>query len=198
MCGRYSLAPGESTEISEIIRQVQNRVQTGEIYPTAPVPVLMEAGEELAPEVMTWGFPGFQVKSKPIINARSETVLDKSMFRKSFLERRCVFPTTGFYEWADEGGGKKRKYRFNLPGEDRTLYLAGFWNDYAGERRCVILTTAANRSMAAIHDRMPLILARDQMEAWVHDADMAAGLLHTVPPDLVHVEAEPPAQLSLF
>lgn len=198
MCGRYSLVPGESAEISEIIRRVQNRVQTGEIYPTAPIPVLMEAGEELVPEVMTWGFPGFQVKSKPIINARSETVLDKTMFRRSFLERRCVFPTTGFYEWADESGGKKRKYRFNLPGEDRTLYLAGFWNDYAGERRCVIMTTAANRSMSAIHDRMPLILARDQMEAWVHDADKARELLHATPPELVHVDAEPPAQLSLF
>lgn len=74
------------------------------------------------------------------------------MFRKSVLERRCVIPTTGFYEWGPGAGGKKRKYRFNLPGE-RALYLAGLWNEFAGERKCVILTTAANASMEGIHDR---------------------------------------------
>ena len=55
MCGRYSLAPGESREIMDILRQVQGDFKTGEIFPTDPVPVLMEAGEELAPEVMVWG-----------------------------------------------------------------------------------------------------------------------------------------------
>lgn len=199
MCGRYSLAPEESTEILEIVRQVQERIKVGEIFPTNPVPVMMEAGGSLVPEAMTWGYPRFQEsKGRAIINARSETALDRPMFRKSVMERRCVFPTTGFFEWGPDSSGKKRKYRFNLPGESRALYLAGLWNDFAGERRCVILTTAANESVRDIHDRMPLILKRDQLDAWVRSADTAAQLLHAEPPLLSYVEAEPPSQLSMF
>ena len=186
MCGRYSLAPEESGEIMEIIRQVQDRVKTGEIFPTNPVPVLMEAGAELAPEVMTWGYPRFQGKSGAIINARSETALERPMFRKSVMERRCVFPTTGFYEWGAGVGGKKQKYRFNLPG-GRALYLAGLWNDYAGDRRCVILTTAANASMDGIHDRMPVVLQREEVEPWVRDTVSALNRLKEIPPALEHI-----------
>ena len=129
MCGRYSLSPQESREIMDILRQVQDKFKTGEVFPTDPVPVLMEAGAELAPEVMVWGYPGVGGKGRAIINARSETALERPMFRQSVLGRRCVFPTTGFYEWG-HGDGQKRKYRFQLPGPDRALYLAGLWNDY--------------------------------------------------------------------
>ncbi|SBV96414.1 conserved hypothetical protein [uncultured Eubacteriales bacterium] len=54
------------------------------------------------------------------------------MFRKSLIERRCVIPTTGFFEWGPGEAGKKIKYRFNLPG-DRALYLVGMWDKFAGE-----------------------------------------------------------------
>ena len=197
MCGRYSLAPEESREIMDIIRQVQGNFKTGEIFPTDPVPVMMEAGEELAPEVMVWGYPGVGGKGRSIINARSETALERPMFRQSVLGQRCVFPTTGFYEWG-HSGGQKRKYRFQLPGRDRALYLAGLWNDYGGQRRCVILTTAANPSMAGIHDRMPLVLERERLAEWVHSPQAAGERLRQTPPALAHVEAEPPRQLSLF
>ena len=136
MCGRYSLSPQESQEIMDILRQVQDKFKTGEVFPTDPVPVLMEAGAELAPEVMVWGYPGVGGKGRAIINARSETALERPMFRQSVLARRCVIPTTDFYEWGP-AGGQKRKYRFQLPGRDRALYLAGLWNDCGGQRRCV-------------------------------------------------------------
>lgn len=197
MCGRYSLAPGESREIMDILRQVQGDFKTGEIFPADPVPVLMEAGEELAPEVMVWGYPGVGGKGRSIINARSETALERPMFRQSVLARRCVIPTTGFYEWGP-AGGQKRKYRFQLPGRDRALYLAGLWNDCGGQRRCVILTTATNSSMAGIHDRMPLVLEREQLAEWVHSPQAAGELLRRTPPALEHVEEELPRQLSLF
>lgn len=189
MCGRYSLAPEESKEIMEIIRQVQDRIKTGEIFPTNAVPVLVEAGEELVPEVMNWGYPRFQGKSGQIINARSETAADRPMFRKSVYERRCVVPTTGFYEWGAVPEGKKQKYRFNLPG-DRALYLAGLWNEFAGERRCVILTTAANASMEGIHDRMPVVLTSGRLQKWTRDAGAALDILKMTPPPLEHVAEE--------
>ena len=96
MCGRYSLSPQESQEIMDILRQVQDKFKIGEVFPTDPVPVLMEAGAELAPEVMVWGYPGVGGKGRAIINARSETALERPMFRQSVLGRRCVLPTTGF------------------------------------------------------------------------------------------------------
>ncbi|MDE7245783.1 MAG: SOS response-associated peptidase, partial [Oscillospiraceae bacterium] len=112
MCGRYSLAPDESKEIARIVAEVQSRfgsagIRTGEIFPTNTVPILLAEGQEMAPRPMTWGFPGFRGKGV-IINARGETTPDKPMFRRSLLERRCVVPTTGFYEW----DRKKTKYRF--------------------------------------------------------------------------------------
>ena len=56
------------------------------------------------------------------------------------------------------------------------------WNDYADERRCVILTTAANASMEGIHDRMPVVLRREQLEPWVRDAEYATELITKTPP----------------
>lgn len=185
MCGRYQLDPGDSDEILQIIRQVQDRVKTGEIYPTNLVPVLAEFGGELAPRPMVWGYPRFHGKSGSIINARSETAGDRPMFRKSLYERRCVFPTTGFFEWGTTDGGKKQKYRFNLPGT-KALYLAGLWNEFAGEEKCVILTTAANASMSSIHDRMPVVLRREEVDRWVQDTDAALNRLKETPPALEH------------
>ena len=188
MCGRYQLDPAESAAIERIVRQVQDRVKTGEIFPTNAVPVLAGFAGGLAPRPMVWGYPRFGDKPGSIINARSETAGERPMFRKSLAERRCVVPTTGFFERGADGEGKKRKYRFNLPG-DRALYLAGLWNDFAGEEKCVILTTAANGSMEGIHDRMPVVLTRAEAEPWVRDAGFASGVVRRVPPALVHIRA---------
>lgn len=199
MCGRYSLAPEQCAEIAEIVRQVQDRVKTGEIFPTNAVPVLVKAGQALTPDMMAWGFPRFQGKSGCIINARSETALERPMFRKSLLERRCIVPTTGFFEWGPDGHGKKKKYQFNLPGEATALYLAGLWSDFSGERRCVILTASANRSVSDIHDRMPVILEKNRLETWAAQTEMALELLHEPQPMLQREPVEEArTQFSLF
>lgn len=68
------------------------------------------------------------------------------------------------------------------------MYLAGLWNDFAGERKCVILTTAANGSMEGIHDRMPVVLRREELEAWVWDSGRATEMLHQVPLEVVRTK----------
>ena len=108
MCGRYSLAPDQSKEIAQIVAEVKARfgaasIHTGEIFPTNATPVLLPDGQKMTPKPMTWGFPSFKGKGV-IINARGETALDKPMFRRSVLERRCIVPTTGFYEWDSQKG----------------------------------------------------------------------------------------------
>lgn len=186
MCGRYSLAPDESAEIAKIVAEVQSRfgatsIQTGEIFPTNAAPVLLPSGQEIAPRPMGWGFPSFRGKGV-IINARGETALDKPMFRKSLLERRCVVPTTGFYEWAKD----KTKYKFHLPGRD-VLYLAGLWNSFQGEERFLVLTTAPNDTIINIHDRMPVLLTEDELTPWLSNADMATAKVTAVQPGLTSI-----------
>lgn len=176
MCGRYNFSAEESAEIRGIIQEVQNKLdmdaqlKTGEIYPTDLVPVL--TAEQ--PAAMFWGFPHFK-GSGVIINARSETVNDKRMFRDSVMTRRCVVPSTGFYEWRREGKSKT-KYLFRIPGQ-AALYMAGFYNrfkdtDGIEKDRFVILTTQANKTMEDIHDRMPVILRPEEQALWLsHSAD---------------------------
>nr|WP_326213267.1 SOS response-associated peptidase [uncultured Oscillibacter sp.] len=183
MCGRYSLAPEQSKEIAQIVAEVQARfgaasIHTGEIFPTNAAPVLLPDGQKMTPKPMTWGFSSFKGKGV-IINARGETALDKPMFRRSMLERRCIVPTTGFYEWDNQ----KRKYLFRLPGQDR-LYLAGLWNTFQGEERFVVLTTAPNDTIINVHDRMPVLLTDDEVTPWLHNTGMASAKLTALQPGL--------------
>jgi hypothetical protein len=80
--------------------------------------------------VAVWGFPNFRSKSGVIINARAETALDKKTFRESLLSRRCVIPSTGFFEWTKTGA--KKKYLFRETGKS-LLYMAGIYNDYGND-----------------------------------------------------------------
>lgn len=124
---------------------------------------------------------GRSVSVPVIFNARAETVEEKKTFRQSLFTNRCVVPSTGFYEWDEQ----KKKHLFRLPGE-QTLYMAGICKEYDGIQRYVILTTAANNSMKAIHDRMPVILPKDKILLWATDTAAALDYLHNEMPELVH------------
>ena len=185
MCGRYSLFDEQdNSEIRKIIAEVNHKypdqpIRTGEIFPTNTAPVLIQNGTVTEPEPLVWGFPKYP-GSGVIINARAETAEEKKTFRDSLYRRRCMIPSTGFYEWDAD----KRKYLFRLPGE-QTLYMAGIYREYEGIRRYVILTTAANASMKGIHDRMPVILPRDKLQMWMCDTDEAIRYLRAEMPELV-------------
>ena len=106
------------------------------------------------------------------------------MFKRCVADRRCVIPTTGFYEWDAE----KKKYLFRLP-QGPELYLAGLFNEFKGERRFTILTTKANSSISDLHHRMPLVLQKEDVNRWILDADHAIQLLHKIPPILEKLPA---------
>ena len=191
MCGRYFIDE-EDIEVREIINEaIMNtgniEIKTGEIFPTNKVPILLHDGSKTKPVVMEWGFPNFY-KNGVIINARAETALEKRTFKDSLSARRCVIPTSGFFEWKKKDGSKnKDKYLFTLP-KSNILYLAGFYNNYKVDgaiiNKFVILTTAANRSMSDIHDRMPLILSKNELKDWITNRDFALNFLHSIPPNL--------------
>lgn len=191
MCGRYSLFDEQNnTEINQIIENINHnypnaQIKTGEIYPTNLAPILVQQQENIVPLPVIWGFPKFQGKGV-IINARSETAAQKKTFRDSLLQRRCLVPSTGFYEWSQDT--HKQKYLFTLPGEN-VLYLAGIYNQYQDEQRFVILTTSANASMADIHNRMPVILPKSKTQEWLKNTDAALHYLSSSMPALQHMEA---------
>ena len=187
MCGRYELFYNDDNyEMNRIIElavsnsSAPKACTTGEIYPSNAAPIIASSGKKISPEFFVWGFPGFQ-KKELIINARSETAAQKPTFKQALIQRRCVVPSTGFYEWSHDS--QKKKYKFNLP-EQENLYMAGIWNEYDGQKHFVILTTAANRSMEPIHNRMPLILPKELIRSWINDTNMALSLLSQMPPEL--------------
>lgn len=176
MCGRYQFTDERDIEeVKNIIREIDRKYngtvsyKTGEIFPTNTVPVLV-AGSTL--QLMAWGFPRWDNKGV-VINAKSETAAEKKMFAKSLHERRCVIPSTGFFEWQQRSGEKsKDKFLFNSP-QDDVLYMAGIYNVFqTGEttdERFVIFTRAANDSIGDVHDRMPVILYKNEIDDWLSD-----------------------------
>ena len=181
MCGRYYVDDETAREIERIIREVGQKLKisrTGDICPSVSAAVLTGRREHLTAEMMKWGFPQPN-RSGLLINARSETVLERRTFRDSVLNRRCIIPAKHFYEW-DKEKNKVSFYRNDQP----VLYMAGFYNFLQGEDRFIILTTQANASVMKVHDRMSLILEKKELEDWVYDDRFLDFALHKTPPML--------------
>ncbi len=182
MCGRYAFTEEQSAEILQIVQEVQNKcgsdavkaVRQGEVTPGCRMPVLLASDSGPTPELMVWGF---KTPKSLLINARAETVMQKPTFAESARQRHCVVPSTGFYEW----DGDKRKYIFSMPGE-QALYMAAIYDVRDGVPCYCILTTAANDSMREVHDRMPLVLEREQIGPWLSDTNATEQILSMVPP----------------
>ena len=184
MCGRYTLYTGEQAEeIRRIIdiaqRQVNGQLKLGEVFPSDRAPILVASQDKVVVRTAVWGFPGFQGKGL-LINAKSETAGEKPMFRESLLTSRCVVPTTGFYEWNKQ----KEKFLFQYP-DSTVVYLAGLWGEVGGKRRYTILTTEPNQAIASVHNRMPVLLAKEQVRPWLMDTTVALQMLHAKQPELV-------------
>ena len=171
MCGRYYIAI-EDDELQDIMREVQQKVdavklaavKTGEIFPTNIVPILTPNGAAL----MKWGFSRFDGKGQ-IINARSETLLEKPMFKKPLLDgQRCLVPASNYFEWQAQPAGKKIKHTIYNPSEP-VIYMQGL---YRTEKESdlpafVVLTKEADSNLRIIHERMPVILDSVNAKSWL-------------------------------
>ena len=178
MCGRYYADDDTIREIARLVGEIDKTgTEAGDILPSRQAAVITGLGHPLVAARMAWGFPKFDGKGL-VINARAESALEKRSFRESVLHRRCVIPARGFYEWNKEK--EKEKFTFERPDRD-VLFMAGCFCPFDGQDRFVILTTAANPSVSPVHSRMPLILERDELTAWVRDDTAAARLLEKAP-----------------
>ena len=186
MCGRYCLYDDGNEELRAILDKTEGEFKTGEIFPTDKAPILIRQNEGIKPQAVAWGFPGFRGKGI-IINARAETVSEKPMFGRSLTAMRCLIPSSGFFEWSHSGS--RIKYQFNLPNSP-TLFMAGLYQNFGGERRFVIITTSANDSMIEVHNRMPVVLQGAELDVWLSYTEKATGILQAKKPKLVRRTAK--------
>ncbi len=185
MCGRYSLSKSkielEERFQAEMLVDFKPRFN---IAPTQLVPVITSESPK-GFSFFYWGITPDFAKNKPVsqkfINAKAETVNEKISFKSSFEKRRCLVPADGFYEWKKLGKKTKVPYRFTLA-NDEAFSFAGIWEEYENDKgeinhTFLILTTEPNRLVSEVHDRMPVILAKDDEKKWLDKYSSEANLL---------------------
>ncbi len=189
MCGRYTIGP----EIENIARELQTEVPENfsPKYNAAPsqlLPVVSNVSRYKM-SLYEWGIIPPWIKegegSKRLINARAETVAEKSSFKHAFRKKRCLVPAGGYYEWKKAEKGKV-PYRITLKDESPFVF-AGLWGDHTTEsgeesRDFCIITTQAPQRIAHIHDRMPVILEKEAWDFWLSDTEDEEGLLDILRP----------------
>lgn len=182
MCGRFMFDPTTNPELKKIQTLAATQgvaVKTGEVFPNDLTALVIDQDQQIKVVAMAWGWPGFKAGQK-LINARSETVLQKSRFAQAFLTQRAVYPTNGFFEWTVD----KQKVYFKYPNSTQPVYIAGFYAYFDGQPRSILLTTAPNASVAPVHNRMPLLLQKRQISSWLKDSNWAQAFLRQAMPPL--------------
>ena len=209
MCGRFSLTLPtqrliEAFELDECIEWTGQR----NIVPGTEIPVIRQSPEgKRVLQGLHWGLLPHWVKTPQLasrpINARLETLTDKPYFREAFRKRRCLIPADGFYEWAREG--KTRQPFYFAQESQAPMALAGLWESWTAPdgtilRTVCLITTEANAVMRPVHDRMPVILAKDVWGQWLgrsSEADIATLLKReTEPLAASRLRLEPANSLS--
>jgi len=176
VCGRYTLkAPREAIAEAFDLADVPELLPRYNIAPTQPVPVvrLDRASGEREIALLQWGLIPSWADDPAIghrlINARAETVAEKTTFHTPFQKRRCLVVADGFYEWAEVNGAKQPHY-FQLK-DGSPFAFAGLWERWSkGEKpieSCTLLTTEANDVVSLVHDRMPIILELKNYGGWL-------------------------------
>lgn len=114
-----------------------------------------------------------------LINARAETIAEKPAFRAACRDRRCLIVGNGFYEWTRDADGRRLPW-YIYRRDGAPIAFAGIWQNWGRDdpqATCAIVTTAANRTLAPIHDRMPLILEPGDWPLWLGEAGKGAAAL---------------------
>ena len=201
MCGRFALAtPLSDLALSmeaEALSDLTPFKPSWNVSPQTDVPVATQVGAECHDEVprhfrlMRWGFrPSWaKASNREPINARSETMLEKPMFRAAAEQRRGVLPADGWYEWMTTPQGKTPWYHQRTDGN--ACLMGVLWDRWSDDRQqiesCVLLTQQANEDCADVHDRMPVIMEPGEVGDWLDHGILPsipeAGLINRHPVD---------------
>ena len=164
-----------------------------------------EGQRRLAP--MRWGFLPQWYKSPTdgplLINARAETLAEKTSFKRPFATKRCIIPADGFYEWKKVEGHKRKQPMFLTTIDGSPFAFAGLWEAWSNEQElddageplqlfsCTIVTCEPNDAIANVHDRMPVMLPPDAWDTWLdrdnRDLKALQDLLVPAPSGLIRM-----------
>lgn len=172
------------------------------ICPTTTIDTIVATGRgrELVP--MRWGLvPAWWRKSLKeasklaTFNVRSETIIDKPMFRNAWKQRqRCIIPSSGYYEWQHIDGQKKPQPWYFTRKDGEIISIAGLWDRWTDKetgkviRSCAMAITGPNAFVAKVHDRMPVILEKDQFDGWLA-GDLGTEVLRPADDHLLQMTA---------
>jgi putative SOS response-associated peptidase YedK len=209
MCGRFvSVSPPDELAKYFAAQQVgeASLEPSYNVAPTSDIYAVMESGGVRRLETFHWGLVPFWAKDpsagNKMINARAESLATKSAYRRAFTKRRCIIPADGFYEWQKVPGQKTKQPHFIHRIDGEPLGFAGLWelwrpkdapegDDSQLLRSCTIITGQPNKKMAAIHDRMPVILPPNVWDEWLDpangDLDSLNKLLVPAPSEIIEL-----------
>jgi len=201
MCGRYAFLPDDMGPAMKRIIAMLNRedaakMAQGDVHPGDTALVLVSESGKAVPKVMRWGMP-LPEEPRLVINARAESAEQKGMFAGLVRQNCCLIPASLYYEWLRTEAHTRMKVE-----DEVDLYIAGLYRrslDPAVECECVVLTKPAVGQVAAIHDRMPMILPdKADRRAWMNDEQAARAMLKQPPEVNCRVQADEPEQMDMF
>lgn len=200
MCGRFSL----TIEEADIEKRFNARFYSNDLarrYNVAPgqltAVITNERPEEI--QLLKWGLVPSWAKDPKIgnrmINARAETIFEKPSFRNLIMKRRCLVLSDGFFEWQPGTGKMKQPWRILMKNDDLFAY-AGLWDSRTDHETgeilstFTIITTHANEKVASIHDRMPVIMHREDEQEWIGSnlrRETIHSYLRPIEPELIRL-----------
>jgi len=197
MCGRYIItSPPEALRALFAYEEQPNFPPRYNVAPSQPIAIVRVVDGRRHFALVRWGLLPPWVKDPKtftlLINARGESAIDKPAFRAAMRRRRCLIPADGFYEWQTVGGRKRPFFvraKFGAP-----FAFAGLWETWTGPNgeeleTAAIVTTTANRALAPIHGRMPVIVPPEAFDLWLNTADVdarsAMALIAPAPDELL-------------
>ena len=196
---RAMRSPLRETMIAKLGRPLKTE---GEIRPTDIAPVVAPSAKEKTPTVypMLWGFTNPKGSGSPLLNARVETAAQKAFWKEAWKSHRCVIPASYYFEWEHltaSDGTKKTGQKYMIQPKDSPIaYLAGLYQieEQRGIKLPVftILTREPGESVAFIHDRMPVILPKESVKAWISPEGLPEEIVKSALTDMYYEKAMQP------
>ena len=180
MCGRKTLTRDIQSIIEELtIEEWEDHDRYIPSYNIAPAqfsPIMTQGVKYRIVRPMKWGLiPSWskdKTMGKKLINARSETIMEKPSFQNLVYQNRCVVISEGYYEWQRMGINNKKQPVYIFHPKGRLLPMAGLWSAWTSSTgkellTYTVITTTPNKSISHIHNRMPVILHLRDLDTWL-------------------------------
>ena len=196
MCGRFTITV-DLEDLREYLQETYGidelsddiKVPRYNVAPSQHVLAILFDGKKYRAGLIKWGFVPHYAKHEDqnfqIINAKSETLLQKNAFKDAFQSKRCVILADGFYEWLRENE-KKQPMRI-LMKDEKIFPMAGLWSSHIDKEgnkiyTATILTTEANVLVRNVHERMPVIFDQTSEQKWLNPTSKAIELQELLKP----------------